>query len=96
VCRLDRACAECCRADSERDGREERTRRPGTVGGMAFVHRRTCSFQYPYFLEDIRGGFNSSIANNHFAERNERISIKRLENERYPIAITNQIPLVNE
>jgi hypothetical protein len=53
---------------------------------MAFVHRRTCSFQYAYFLEDMRG-FNSLNANNHFAECNERISTKRLENERCQIAI---------
>jgi hypothetical protein len=49
---------------------------------MAFVHRRNCSFQYAYFLEDMRGGFNSSNAKNPFAECNERISAKCLESER--------------
>src|SRR5436309_7009948 len=79
VCRLDRACAERCQAGSEPNVPEECARWPGAVGGMAFVHRRTCSFQYAYFLEDMRGGFNSSNANSHFAECNERISTKRLE-----------------
>src|SRR4029077_1956640 len=65
VCRLDRACAERCQAGSERDGREERTRWPSAVGGMALAHRRTCSFPYAYFLEDMPGGFNSLNANNH-------------------------------
>jgi len=49
----------------------------------------------PIFLKDMRGGFNSLNASNHFAGCNERISTKCLESERCQIA-SHQMPLVNE
>jgi hypothetical protein len=86
VCRVDRACAERCQADSEPDGPEERARWPGVAGGMALAHRRNAPFSIPIFLKDMREEFNSLNASNHFAGCNERISTKRLESERCQIA----------
>src|SRR5713226_5811519 len=86
MCRFDRACAERCQAGSEPNVPEECAHWPGAVGGMALAHRRSAPFCMLIFLKDMRGGFNSSNANKHFAGCNKRISAKRLENERCQIA----------
>src|SRR5436309_215616 len=96
VCRLDRACAERCQAGSDPDGPEERARWPGAVGGMALAHRRTCSLQYAHFLKDMRGGFNSLDANNHFAGLQWADFNKASRERTLPNCEPNQIPLVNE
>src|SRR4029077_3005335 len=96
VCRFDRACGERCQAGSEPNVPEGRAGWPGAVEGMALAHRRSAPFSMPIFLKAMRGGFNSSNANKHFAGSNERTLTKASGKRALPNCAPNQIPLVNE